>query len=42
VWQRVNIEHIEKNIIVHDEIINKIGILEKTINNYGLKTRKKC
>jgi SAM-dependent methyltransferase len=42
VWQRVNIEHIEKTIIVHDEIINKIGILEKTINNYGLKTRKKC
>ena len=42
VWQRVNIEHIEKTILVHNEIINKIGILEKTINNYGLKTRKKC
>ena len=42
VWQRVNIENIEKTILVHNEIINKIGILEKTINNYGLKTRKKC
>jgi len=42
VWQRVNIENIEKNIIVHSEIINNIGILEQTINNYGLCTRKKC
>ena len=42
VWQRVNIENIEKNIIVHNEIINNIGILEQTINNYGLHTRKKC
>ena len=42
VWQRVNIENIEKTILVHNEIINKIGILEKTINNYGLLTRKKC
>ena len=42
VWQRVNIENIEKNIIVHNEIINNIGILEQTINNYGLQTRKKC
>lgn len=42
VWQRVNIENIEKNIIVSDEIINNIGILEQTINNYGLQTRKKC
>ena len=42
VWQRVNIENIEKNIIVHNEIINNIGILEQTINNYGLLTRKKC
>ena len=42
VWQRVNIENIEKNIIVHNEIINNIGILERTINNYGLQTRKKC
>ncbi len=24
----------------NDEIINNIGILEQTINNYGLKTRK--
>ncbi len=42
VWQRVNIENIEKNIIVHNEIINNIGILEQTINKYGLQTRKKC
>ena len=42
VWKRVNIENIEKKIIVDDEIINNIGILEQTINNYGLKTRKKC
>jgi len=42
VWQRVDIENIEKNIVVQAEIINNIGILEKTINNYGLATRKKC
>jgi SAM-dependent methyltransferase len=42
VWQRVNIENIEKNIIVHNEVINNIGILEQTINSYGLLTRKKC
>ena len=42
VWKRVNIENIEKNIIIHDEILNNIGILEQTINNYGLVTRKKC
>ena len=42
VWQRVDIENSEKNIIVSKEIINNIGILEKTINEYGLKTRKKC
>ena len=42
VWQRVHIENVEKTIIVHNEIINHIGILEKTINNYGLITRKKC
>lgn len=42
VWQRVSIENIEKNITVHRDIINHIGILEKTINNYGLQTRKKC
>ena len=42
VWQRVDIENSEKNIIVSKEIINNIGILEKTINKYGLKTRKKC
>jgi SAM-dependent methyltransferase len=42
VWKRVNIENIEKNIIVQPEIINNVGVLEKTINRYGLKTRKKC
>jgi len=42
VWKRVDIENIEKNITVHKEIINNIGILEKKINNYGLVTRKKC
>lgn len=41
VWQRVNIENIEKNITVSDEIINNIGVLEKTINSCGLNTRKK-
>jgi predicted SAM-dependent methyltransferase len=41
VWQRVNVENIEKNITVSDEIINNIGALEKTINSCGLKTRKK-
>ena len=42
VWQRVNIESIEKNITVHNNIINNIGILEQTINKYGLNTRKRC
>jgi hypothetical protein len=42
VWKRVDIQNIEKNIVVHPEIINNIGILEKTINDYGLLTRKKC
>ena len=42
VWKRVNIENIEKTIIVNAEVINNIGILEQTINNYGLQTRKKC
>ena len=39
VWKRGNIE---TTITVSNEIINKIGILEETINKYGLKTRKKC
>jgi hypothetical protein len=38
----VSIENAETTITVHDEIINNIGILEKTINSYGLGTRKKC
>jgi SAM-dependent methyltransferase len=42
IWKRVDIENIEKNITVHSDIINNIGILEQTINNYGLETRKKC
>lgn len=42
VWQRVDIENAEKNIVVHQDIINNIGILEQTINNYELQTRKKC
>jgi len=42
VWKRVNIEDAETEITVHNEIINNIGILEHTINNYGLETRKKC
>lgn len=41
VWKRVNIEDAEKDITIQDKIINNIGILERTINNYGLKTRKK-
>jgi SAM-dependent methyltransferase len=41
VWQRVNVENIEKNITVSDEIINNIGALEKAINSCGLNTRKK-
>jgi predicted SAM-dependent methyltransferase len=42
VWKRVDIENIEKNIVVSNEIINNIGILEKKINDFGLQTRKKC
>jgi predicted SAM-dependent methyltransferase len=42
VWKRVNNEDKEKNITTCADIINNIGILEKTINNYGLQTRKKC
>jgi SAM-dependent methyltransferase len=42
VWQRVNIENMEKTIVVNQEVINNRGILEKKINSYGLNTRKKC
>ena len=42
VWKRVDIEDKETTITVHNEILNNIGILEQTINNYGLQTRKKC
>ena len=42
IWKRVNNKNIDKSIIVHTDIINTIGILEKTINNYGLTTRKRC
>ena len=42
VWKRVNVEDKETSITVHNEILNNIGILEQTINKYGLQTRKKC
>jgi hypothetical protein len=42
VWQRVDIENAEKGIVVHEDILNNIGILEETINKNGLITRKKC
>ena len=42
VWKRVNVEDKETSITVHNEILNNIGILEETINKYGLQTRKKC
>uniref|UniRef100_A0A6C0LDE5 Methyltransferase type 11 domain-containing protein n=1 Tax=viral metagenome TaxID=1070528 RepID=A0A6C0LDE5_9ZZZZ len=42
VWKRVDIEHLEKDILIRDEIINNVGLLEMTINNDGLQTRKKC
>uniref|UniRef100_A0A6C0LK29 Uncharacterized protein n=1 Tax=viral metagenome TaxID=1070528 RepID=A0A6C0LK29_9ZZZZ len=42
VWKRVNIEHMDKNITVDKSLIKNKGILEKTINKKGLKTRKKC
>jgi hypothetical protein len=41
VWKRVNIEDKEKSIIVHNDILNTVGILENEINNLGLKTHKK-
>ena len=42
VWKRVDIENKETTITTNLDIINNIGILEKKINEYGLKTRKKC
>jgi predicted SAM-dependent methyltransferase len=39
VWKRT--ENSEKDILVSSEIINNVGILEQTINRYGLQTRKK-
>jgi aspartokinase len=36
------LENIEKVITVPDGIKNNVGILEKTINNFGFETRKKC
>jgi len=42
VWKRVDIAHIEKNITVSAEIINRVGILESAIHKHGFKTRKKC
>lgn len=40
VWQRTNIK--ETSILTDQYIIDNIGILEKTINEKGLETRKKC
>jgi len=40
VWKRV--ENKETDILVHSDVINNIGILEKSINDNGLSTRKKC
>lgn len=40
VWTRTNIK--ETEIIVQPDIINNIGKLEKSINDKGLNTRKKC
>jgi SAM-dependent methyltransferase len=40
VWKRCDEK--ETNIIIQNDILNNIGILEKSINNEGLKTRKKC
>jgi SAM-dependent methyltransferase len=42
VWKKVNIEDKITTITVDSDIINNIGILEKTINDNGLQTRKKC
>lgn len=42
VWKRVDIENKETTITTNLDIIKNIGILEKTINEYGLQTRKKC
>jgi SAM-dependent methyltransferase len=41
VWKRVPIEDKETTITMPNHIINSIGILEQTINNNGLQTRKK-
>ena len=40
VWKRVNIENIEKSIVVHDDMRNSVGILEQTINKYEIQTKK--
>jgi hypothetical protein len=42
VWQRVEVENMERDIVTPHRIVNKIGILEHTINRFGLRTRKKC
>lgn len=42
VWKRVNIEDKETSITTHPDIINNIGVLEQTINDNRLQTRKKC
>jgi SAM-dependent methyltransferase len=40
VWKRTNNK--EENITVQPEILNNIGVLEKTINSKNYKTVKKC
>lgn len=42
VWKRVDNENKETSILVHSNILNNIGVLEKSINDKGLNTRKKC
>jgi hypothetical protein len=42
VWGRVDIVDKETTITTRSDLITNIGILEKNINDCGLKTRKKC
>jgi SAM-dependent methyltransferase len=42
VWRRVDIVDKETTITTRSDLITNIGILEKNINDCGLKTRKKC
>jgi len=42
VWKKVEESEKETKITTHPEIINNIGILEKTLNDKDLQTRKRC